>query len=262
MTTQKHSFSIQVAKEYGINAAVILDGLHWWITHNRANGTNYHDGNYWTYNSVKAYQKEYPYLTEKQIYKALKDLETAGLIKTANYNQMPYDRTKWYALTEKGYSMYSETILHDGITDFTYRENGNDPQVEPIPVINQLDEPNKKEKVKKENFDDILSSIESDQLRDAFLAFIEMRKTIRKPLTPHALKLLINKLQKMTKDVNKQIAIVEQSVMNSWQGLFELKQNNNSGNLKADEPSPYQGASSDFSYAFSKERRKEWGFDD
>jgi hypothetical protein len=54
-------------------------------------------------------------------------------------------------------------------------------------------------------------------------AFIEMRKKIKKPITDYALKLLISKLQKLSNDKDLQNRILEQSIMNNWQGVFELK---------------------------------------
>ena len=54
-------------------------------------------------------------------------------------------------------------------------------------------------------------------------AFIEMRKKIKKPITDYALKLLISKLQKLSTDKDLQNRILEQSILNNWQGVFELK---------------------------------------
>lgn len=100
-----------------------------------------------------------------------------------------------------------------------------------------------KEKTKKEKVEDVVASIESSELRKAITHFVEMRREIKKPLTAHALKLLLAKLRKMSVNVNQQVAIVEQSVMNNWQGFYELKDNKQS-------KSPYNGKSSDFSAAF------------
>lgn len=100
-----HNFNIEVAKKVGIAPAVILNNLYWWIQKNEANSKHFHDGYYWTYNSVKAFNDIFPYMTEKQIRGALSKLEEAELIKTGNYNSMAYDRTKWYAITEKGKSL-------------------------------------------------------------------------------------------------------------------------------------------------------------
>ena len=51
-----------------------------------------------------------------------------------------------------------------------------------------------------------------------------MRKSIKKPMTDRAKQLLVKKLSSMTCDVREQIAILEQSTLNCWQGLFPLKQ--------------------------------------
>lgn len=51
-----------------------------------------------------------------------------------------------------------------------------------------------------------------------------MRSKIRKPMTEKAEELIINKLNKLTPDVKKRVAILNQSIMNSWQGVFPLKE--------------------------------------
>lgn len=126
-----HMFNPNVAKAYGVNAAVIFQNLAYWIEHNMANGTNFYDGRYWTYNSVKAFSELFPYLTEKQIRGALKKLEDGGMILVGNYNKSAYDRTRWYALADNGISIYTK-----GQMDSADMENENAPEGEPIPDIN------------------------------------------------------------------------------------------------------------------------------
>ena len=94
----EHHFDIEDAKKYGIVEAVILHNIRFWIMKNKANNTHFHNGEYWTYNSVSAFTELFPYLTKDQIRRALESLENAGAIKTGNYNQSPYDRTKWYCI--------------------------------------------------------------------------------------------------------------------------------------------------------------------
>lgn len=123
-----HSFNTEIAEKYGLNAAIIFYHIVFWIEKNEANETNYHDGHYWTYNSVKAFKTLFPYMGDKQIRNALKKLEDENLVICGNYNKSPYDRTRWYALTEKGIS-----ILPKGQMDFTKRANENSQKGEPIP---------------------------------------------------------------------------------------------------------------------------------
>ena len=128
---ETHYFDINVAKLYGVNCAVILQNIWHWIRKNEANGVNYYDGNYWTYNSTKAFTELFPYLSQKQIETALKKLRDEEIIVTGNYNVVKYDRTLWYAITEKG-----KSILLSGEMEITYKGNGNDTEVKPIPNIN------------------------------------------------------------------------------------------------------------------------------
>lgn len=79
---------------------------------------------------------------------------------------------------------------------------------------------------KKESFDDILNLVNgiTDELKDAYLEFIKMRKLIKKPLTNYALKNIIKKVDEYSNgDIQIMIAILNQSIVNSWQGVFPLK---------------------------------------
>lgn len=97
-----HSFDSEIAEKYGILEAVLLNNIYYWIEKNRANEQNFHDGTYWTYNSTKAFSALFPYASERQIKAALMKLREAEILLTGNYNENPYDRTLWYALSKKG----------------------------------------------------------------------------------------------------------------------------------------------------------------
>lgn len=82
---------------------------------------------------------------------------------------------------------------------------------------------------KKNYFDD-------ERLQKTFDDFVEMRKKIKKPMTERAKELAIKKLVGLASipdteivDTDMAISILEQSIMNCWQGLFPLK---NLGNEK------------------------------
>ena len=127
----KHIFDVAIAEKYGINAAILLENIGYWIKQNEANGTNFYDGYYWTFNSRRAYRELFPYMSERQIDTAFHKLIEDGLVTTGNYNKLAYDRTLWYALTQKG-----KSILHfDGMEE-TFLQNGIPQNVKPIPNIN------------------------------------------------------------------------------------------------------------------------------
>lgn len=132
-----HSFNTEIAEEYGVNAAILFYHIVFWIEKNEANETNYHDGHYWTYNSIKAFKTLFPYMGEKQIRNALKKLTDEELLITGNYNKSPYDRTMWYALTERAIS-----ILPKGQMKIAKRAHENSQKGEPIPDSKPFGLPN------------------------------------------------------------------------------------------------------------------------
>lgn len=124
-------FNEYIAVKFGVFPAIILQHLGFWIKKNKANQTNFYDGKYWTYNSRRAYRELFPYMSERQIDTAFKKLIEADLVITGRYNKIAYDRTLWYALTQKG-----ESILHfDGMEE-AETQKGNGQNASPIPDIN------------------------------------------------------------------------------------------------------------------------------
>ena len=80
---------------------------------------------------------------------------------------------------------------------------------------------------KRQSYDEQIEAYtDNEDLRQALKAFIQMRKMIKKPLTDYALELILKKLDKLAKDDETKTEIVNQSVVHSWQGVFELKEQN------------------------------------
>jgi len=116
MKVQVHAFSPQDALEYGINEAILLSAIRFWVATNKANGRNEKHGVYWVYNSVKAWAKLFPYMSTKQINLALENLVEQGAIVKAKHSNNKFDRTCWYTILD-------ESIFHQGQVDFPSEEN-------------------------------------------------------------------------------------------------------------------------------------------
>lgn len=85
----------------------------------------------------------------------------------------------------------------------------------------------KKEDKKTTNYDSIINEcIEDEPVKQEIYEFIKMRKLMKKPLTDRALRLLISKLKKLSSDPVDQVQILDNSIMNNWQGIFPLKNDN------------------------------------
>jgi hypothetical protein len=66
---------------------------------------------------------------------------------------------------------------------------------------------------------------EKSNFDSAIESFAEFRKKIRKPMTDRAVELLKKKLDELASDEETKIEIINQSIMNGWQGVFPLKNN-------------------------------------
>lgn len=97
---------------------------------------------------------------------------------------------------------------------------------------NEHDNDKKEKNKKRKTFDDVFSENHfSNDLENTIKDFIDMRKTIKKPMTTKALELLIRNLKKLTNLEDEQIAILNQSIEHGWQTVYPLKQfKNNSSN--------------------------------
>lgn len=65
---------------------------------------------------------------------------------------------------------------------------------------------------------------ENEELQNALKAFVQMRAFIKSPVTAHGLKLLLNKLTKISRNDAEKITIVNNSIENNWKGFYGLKE--------------------------------------
>ena len=118
----------------------------------------------------------------------------------------------------------TEDIVHDNLDTNNNSINNNS-------YFNNNSIVVKKESKPKNGYDVIISEYTAnDDLKEAIIGFIQMRKLIKKPMTDRALKGIMNKLDTLASTDTDKIAILDQSIQNSWQGVFELRQDNGGGN--------------------------------
>lgn len=109
----------------GVPEAVVLGEVAFWCRKNEEAGKNLHDGRYWSYRSLREWQSTVPEFKGRVI-GILKRLEVAGWIISGNFNNTPFDRTKWYALSDKSISLFAQIDLPES-------QNGFDDSGRPIP---------------------------------------------------------------------------------------------------------------------------------
>ena len=88
----------------------------------------------------------------------------------------------------------------------------------------KLNTDKKKKERKKTSYDDILADITDDTLKELYLEYIKMRKLIKSPLTDRALKMLIDKVERLEPfDIQRQKQMLENAIMNNWKSVYPLK---------------------------------------
>ena len=67
-------------------------------------------------------------------------------------------------------------------------------------------------------------------MRETLGEFLKMRQRIKKPMTNRALELLLKKLDKLGgENTRLKVDILNQSILNSWQDIYELKRDSARG---------------------------------
>lgn len=152
--------------------------------------------------------------------KVLRFLETLNATGIATSN----GTTGGTLVTIENYSKYQLAQTADGTADGTPSgtEGGTHKNKDKERIKNVY----KKEKVKKEKSVDELISEMPEELQETLRDFVEMRKQNKSPLkTQRQFTLLANKLNELSGGDSKRAkAILEQSIMNGWKSVYEVKE--------------------------------------
>lgn len=164
--------------------------------------------------------------SKQGIMKTLKILVEKGLI----------EKTEIYKNGVKfvEYHVTEFTSMQQSLTGYATKFNGGGKQSltggmqqslpNNISSNNITDNTDKKERKKESTYDAIIDELVYEEVKPTVYEFIKMRKLIKKPLTDFALKKLLNKLNRLSADPQTQIEILEKSIMNNWQDVYELKE--------------------------------------
>lgn len=87
-----------LAVKLGLNEAIVLQQIHFWITANRQRGVEPFEGRYWTYNTMKEWHKQFPWWSEKTIQRTIFKLESLGVLLSRTNKPGSYDHTKTYSI--------------------------------------------------------------------------------------------------------------------------------------------------------------------
>lgn len=160
-----------LAVKIGLNEAIILQQIHYWLEINKKAKRNFRDNETWCYNTYKKWQEQFPFFSLKTIQRTIISLENMGFLITGNYNKLKIDKTKWYRINYKTLENVSEfTKSHFDLSNKSKRVVEEVILTKPLPEIsseiNYRDYHNIKGSFKKQNELDIRYKSKEDFLKD------------------------------------------------------------------------------------------------
>lgn len=97
--------SPELAQRIGLNEAIVLQQICYWLEDTTA-GIEY-DGKRWVYNSINAWNEQFPWWTAKTIQRTVSSLKKIGLIYVEQLKKRQHDQTNYYAIN------YASPLLTD-----------------------------------------------------------------------------------------------------------------------------------------------------
>ncbi|MBA7529483.1 hypothetical protein ES705_21681 [subsurface metagenome] len=178
-----------LAEEIGLNESIIYLQLEFWISISDKE----YQGEIWTYQSLRNFQKVFRFLSRDTINRAIKSLEKQKLIKIGNFNKKKYDNTRWFAIDYKGVDrIKSVTVsqIQGGLSHSATGLSQNATTIpETTPDIEKELAPAKNESLRKEldsldfskpEIEGLLRTHTPEQIKDKLKA-LENRRDIRIP---------------------------------------------------------------------------------
>ena len=89
----------ELACQVGLNEAIVLQQFHYWIEKNKATGSNFRDGYYWTYGTIQDYRdRDFRFWSFNTVKRTITSLLELGFLLKGNFNKKKMDHTGWYAI--------------------------------------------------------------------------------------------------------------------------------------------------------------------
>ncbi|BAV74176.1 conserved domain protein [Pseudomonas chlororaphis subsp. aurantiaca] len=99
----------QLAERIGLNEAIVLQQLKYWL--NETESGVEHDGRRWVYNTVERWQKQFPFWSVDTVKRALKSLQSQGIIFAEQLAKSKHDRTYHYAINYQSDALFEQGNL-------------------------------------------------------------------------------------------------------------------------------------------------------
>lgn len=162
-------------------------------------------------------------LTQREVRTAIEHLKATGELTVTTTNKYSVFKVNNYCLYQSG-DKQSDNQSDNQVTGKRQSNDKPTTTIEEVKKVRNIKEGTNVPKKKPPYYPN------DEKLNQAFCDYVDMRKKIKKPMTDRAVELAMAKLNKLAvtpfsdaMDNDIAIKILNQSVLNGWQGLFELK---------------------------------------
>ena len=180
--------------------------------------------------------------SQTSIRSALKELETFNYLRRERRKDEKGQFVYEYILYELPYTgfVHTDSVNTDNVhtekqyTDDAYAENVRQQSIKKQSIKKQnIKEQNKEDIYISKLNDIIISSVSNEELRELYHEYIEMRKSIKSPITERGLKMLITRCERLSNfNVRVQKSLLEKAIINNWRNVFHPKEEEIKGENK------------------------------
>lgn len=243
MSILEHHFPPLIAEKYGVNAAIFLRDIFHWCETNRNNGENFHEGRWWTYQTMKGLCLRHTYWTKNQMEHIIRTCREKGALLSGHFGENQFDRTCWYALTDEALALFGAPSSSSEISEMDSREipaaslknqkcnidkyKTENKTYTPLPPV-----PETKGKpdsaASRDEAGEVLDGYagEDGELRERLEEFREVRRQKKKPLrTRRAASILTGRLDRLSGgDRAAKLELLDTAILHGWDSVYPLKE--------------------------------------
>lgn len=230
MRSDQVACRVDLAAKYGLDVAVFIQNIYYWVRKNEANQEHFYDGRYWAHSSYSGLVRWFePLWSIQQIKRIVSKCRDQGLILVGDYNPDGFTHTNWYSVSDEILEIYGgytvpEMVVRNRTFDSSILMQ-NSSEIEPPNNVNKINI-NKPPIIPREVLARVDEACGEDQeLRDGIMALLENRKKLRKPVdTMKKIDGILNRLSEYSGGNRRmKLAMLDKAVEWDWLSVYPLK---------------------------------------
>lgn len=113
-------FDPNLAARIGLNEAIVIHQIEYWLDKYKDDPTHIKDGKVWVYNTYEDWQAQFPFWCLRTVKSIFKNLVDKGILIAGCYNKLHLDKTRWYTIDYEILSSDSATFTPSIVQDLHY----------------------------------------------------------------------------------------------------------------------------------------------